>query len=242
MPAPGRLEGGALEQFSGYALLPDQRAGEPDPIGRPTLSGEVAERAQTLKSFSTKLIKEADVVFLHALFPWAFGDEQKALDLDFYEPRTTFESSLAASPYGIVAAMLGRTATALRCFRLSACYNLGFEPRAGYRNGVHLAAYAGAWQVLVQGLLGVRLGEEVLTFRPRPLPDGWQSLRLRLVWRGVPLGLCLTREELAIDAAPRGVRVPVAPTAPTANSRRDRVEIDLGGGRRALVEVGEAGR
>lgn len=236
MPAPGRLAGGVLEQFSGYALLPDQRAGEPDPLGRPTLDDETASLAQALGNFSTKLIKEADVVLLHALFPDAFGDEQKALDLDFYEPRTTFESSLAASPYGIVTAMLGRPDAARRYFRLAACYNLGFEPRAGYRNGVHLAAYAGAWQVLVQGLLGVRLGEEALTFRPRPLPEVWRSLRLRLVWRGAPLGLRLTREELAIDAAPRGIRVPIA------DGRRDRAELDLGGGRRALVEVGEVGR
>ncbi|WP_218117385.1 glycosyl hydrolase family 65 protein [Photorhabdus luminescens] len=62
-------------------------------------------------------------------------------------------------------------------------YNLDFTLILNYSNGLHLSAYAGAWQGLVEGLAGLRVAEKRLYFRPR-LPSDWDSYRFMLYFCG----------------------------------------------------------
>jgi trehalose/maltose hydrolase-like predicted phosphorylase len=112
---------------------------------------------------------------------------------DFYEPRTAHESSLSAIPYGVTAARLGRDAEASSFFLRSARYNLDYHPRGGYRNGLHLSAYAGAWQILAEGFAGLHVVDhETIGFQPR-LPNEWTALRFPVVFRGRRLTIAIDR-------------------------------------------------
>ncbi|MEO3807451.1 glycosyl hydrolase family 65 protein [Sphaerisporangium sp. B11E5] len=180
---PPPLPGGVPSQHEGYDLLPDcpPRPAVDGPAAR--LGADEAERAGRLADFPTKLIKQSDLVLLAHLLPELFDEETTRLLFDYYEPRTAHESSLSGASHGVVAARLGRTETAHAFFLRSARYNLDFLPRADYRNGLHLSAYAGAWQILVEGLLGVRvLDQESLELRPR-LPRAWHGVTVPLRFR-----------------------------------------------------------
>jgi kojibiose phosphorylase len=174
---------GALQQHDGYFDLPDQTVEALDANGRPLLSESDRAAADLLEPLQTRLVKEADVILLLALFPEAFDERTRRASYELYAPRTVHESSLSAAPYGVVAAQLGKLDDAYRFFLLSGRYDLDFLPRQGFRNGLHLAAYAGAWQVAIQGFAGFRCREGTPALEPR-LPEGWKRLSFALRWRG----------------------------------------------------------
>ncbi|MBK5416049.1 hypothetical protein JFV26_17410 [Pseudomonas sp. TH31] len=60
---------------------------------------------------------------------------------------------------------------------------MDFTPVDEYSNGLHLSAYAGAWQGLVEGLSGLDIGSGQLAFRPR-LPAHWDAYHFTLQFRG----------------------------------------------------------
>lgn len=202
--APRPMAAGALAQFDGYEELPDAQITSRDANGRPVMTPEIRAAADDLLNFDSKLIKEGDVVFVHDLLPQLFPAEQHRRDFDFYYPRTTMESSLSATPYAIVAARLGLAGLAQGLFRLTAGFNLDYQPREDYRNGIHIAACAGAWRILVAGFLGQNFSGDALDLAPHDLPPGWQALRLRLVWRGLEIGLRYDGRCLSLTPAAAG--------------------------------------
>lgn len=182
LPAP--MADGVPTQFDGYGDLPDcaLRTTQDGPVAR--LSEGETELAENLEPFATKLIKQGDIVLLAHLQPELFDSATAARSYRYYEPRTAHESSLSAAPHGVLAARLGWPEEARSFFYRSSRYNLDYRPRTGYRNGLHLSAYAGAWQILVEGLLGLRVVDGVtLELSPR-LPSGWQALAVPLSFRG----------------------------------------------------------
>ena len=206
---PRFLEGGVIEQFDGYGGLPDFVFDELSENGLPAMPASLIAMADLLEPMASKVVKEADVVLLHALYPDAFPDEQKLRDLDYYEARTVLASSLAPSPYGVVAGMLGEPERALRFLRLAVRYNLAFRPREAYHNGLHLAAYAGAWQVIVCGLFGLRMTSEHLDVRPGPIPGGWTRVSVPVRWRGARLTLESDGSLCTISSASAGAAIEV---------------------------------
>jgi kojibiose phosphorylase len=180
---PPPAANGALQQHEGYFDMPDQTVEALDPNGRPLLSARDRAAADLLEPLQSRLVKEADVILLLALFPEAFNERTRRASYELYAPRTVHESSLSAAPYGVVAAQLGELDDAHKFFLLSGRYDLDFLPRQGFRNGLHLAAYAGAWQVAVQGFAGFRCREGMPVLEPR-LPEGWKRLSFALCWRG----------------------------------------------------------
>ncbi len=206
---PPRFFGGVLEQFDGYAELPDACLDAFDLAGRPVMKAADAEAAAKLKPFENRIIKEADVILLHDVLPGRFDAAQHKRDFDFYEPRTTMESSLSAAPYGVVAARLGEAEAAYRLFMLSAGYNLDYRPRENYGNGIHLAAGAGAWRILVQGFLGQTFTDACLDLTPRPLPKRFGAIVVRLVWRSAALRLRLERQCLSLHHLGTGPAIDV---------------------------------
>lgn len=189
--------GGVIQQHEGYFDLPDQIVTAVGANGRPAMSDADREAADRLEVVPTQLIKEADVVLLLALFPEAFDEAACRASYAYYLPRTVHESSLSAAPYGLVAARLGDLETAHRCFLLSGRYDLDFHPREGYRNGLHLAGYAGAWQIAVQGFGGFAVRDGRPCLDPR-LPDGWERLSFGLTWRGRRVRVRIDRESTEV--------------------------------------------
>ncbi|HEU0097458.1 MAG TPA: hypothetical protein VFQ67_01660 [Allosphingosinicella sp.] len=191
---------GVLEQFDGYAALEDELVEAWDANGRPAMTCDMRRRSDSLACFSTRLIKEGDVVLVHDVLPELYPVDQQRRDFDFYHPRTTMESSLAATPYAVVAARLDKAELARRLLMLSAGFNIDYRPRADYRNGIHLAAAGGAWRTVWQGFLGQIFSDDRLDLSPRVLPVGIRAIRARGCWHG-------TRFVLRRDQASLLIRV-----------------------------------
>ena len=196
IPAP--LPGGVAAQHETYADLDDCVVRVDDGTPAPRLTEEERRDIGSAVSLPTKLVKQADVVLLAHLLPEAFPGDSALAALNFYEPRTAHASSLSFAPHGVVAARAGEPDRALHFFRRSARYNLDYQPRAHYRNGLHLSACAGAWQVVAEGFLDLRRTADGISVRPR-LPAGWDQLRVPLRYRGTRLVVTVDRQGTSVQ-------------------------------------------
>ncbi|PMS38905.1 glycoside hydrolase family 65 protein [Trinickia symbiotica] len=195
------------EEFEGYAALPETKL-RVEKIGGPQFLDDI-ERSSSdrLENFNSKLIKQADIVLLMSLFPGDFSDDIKRTAFEFYEPRTVHESSLSYGPHAMVAADIGETSDCAYFITRASRYDLDFIPVTDYSNGLHLSAYAGAWQGLAEGLAGLRVEGNRLTFRPR-LPPNWNSYGFTICFRGRRLRITVPADG-AIDIDSDGSQLSV---------------------------------
>jgi len=135
----------------------------------------------------TQVIKQADVVLAQALYPDDHAARVRAASWDYYEPRTEHGSSLSACAYAIAAARLGRVEVAHRYFLKTATVDLTGDSKQFvgdlYIGGTHPAANGGAWMTVVQGFLGLSVGDTVAV--DPHLPPGWTKVALAV---GTPQG------------------------------------------------------
>lgn len=183
------------EEFDGYAALPETQLRLAKKRG-PQFADDIERNsAEKLHNFTSKVVKQADIVLLMSLFPDDFSDEVKRTAFNFYEPRTVHESSLSYGPHAIVAADIGKTEDCAYFITRASRYNLDFTPITDYSNGLHLSAYAGAWQGLVEGLAGLRVDGSRLYFRPH-LPRHWNSYQFTIYFRGQRLQITVPADGL----------------------------------------------
>jgi alpha,alpha-trehalose phosphorylase len=156
--------------------------------------------------YSSQVVKQADLVFALYLFGDHFDAEQKRRDFDYYEQITVRDSSLSASIQGVVAAEVGRLDLAWDYLRETALADLR-DLEGNTADGIHLAALAGAWLVVVAGFGGLRDHGTTLAFAPC-LPPSLRSLRFRLAYRGRRLSIGIRGSEATyelLDGAPLGL-------------------------------------
>ncbi|WP_242538511.1 glycosyl hydrolase family 65 protein [Trinickia acidisoli] len=195
------------EEFDGYAGLSDAERRLARTDGPQFLNEDERNSSKELKNFTSKIVKQADIILLMTLFPDDFTDEVKKAAFKFYEPRTVHESSLSYGPHAVLAADIGDASDCAYFISRASRYNLDFTPAEDYRNGLHLSAYAGAWQGLVEGLAGLRVDGGTLYFRPR-LPGNWNSYRFTIWFRGHRLQVTVPADGVVyIDC--EGNRLPV---------------------------------
>jgi alpha,alpha-trehalose phosphorylase len=132
--------------------------------------------------YSSRVVKQADLVFAIYLFGDRWDEEQKARDFDFYETVTVRDSSLSASIQGVVAAEVGHLELAWDYLTETAFIDLR-DLASNTRDGVHLAALSGVWHVVVAGFGGMRDHGETLRFAPR-LPSRLTRMSFGLLYRG----------------------------------------------------------
>ncbi|ERT14548.1 hypothetical protein O185_03005 [Photorhabdus temperata J3] len=171
------------EEFDGYATLEETGLRNEKKRGPQFMDENERSSAAKLENFTSRAIKQADVVLLMSMLPDDFSDEVKQVAFKFYEPRTVHESSLSYGPHAMLAADIGEADNCADFISRASRYNLDFTPISNYNNGLHLSAYAGAWQGLVEGLAGLRVDGERLYFRPQ-LPSHWNSYRFTVYFRG----------------------------------------------------------
>lgn len=194
---PEADENGVYPQFVGYFSLPDQLANKSADVRLPVIEDNDKQRMEALLPFETRLIKQADVVFVMALFPDSFEHETVAANFSFYDPRTVHASSLSMTPHAGIAAQLGKLNVSRNYLLAALRYNLDFQPRGRYFNGIHLAGYAGAFNALVEAVLGFRTLADGISFNPQ-LPGEWINVRLNLKWRLYTLEVEVCHESLSI--------------------------------------------
>ena len=138
-----------------------------------------------VRLYLSQVVKQADLVLAMHWRSHAFSIDQKARNVDYYERRTTRDSSLSAATQAVLCAEVGHLELAHDYTYEAALLDLR-DLNHNTRNGLHLAALAGAWTALVSGFGGLRDDEGVLALDPC-LPSDITGLRFRLRWRGFRL-------------------------------------------------------
>ncbi len=116
------------------------------------------------------MVKQADLILAMQLRPDAFTAEQKVSNFVYYEALTVRDSSLSASAQAVIAAETGHLDLAHDYLAETALMDLA-DLEHNTRDGLHLAALAGAWMGLVAGYGGMRCQTGRLpSFAPRLPP------------------------------------------------------------------------
>jgi len=132
--------------------------------------------------YRKQVIKQADLVLAMHWRGDAFTDEQKARNFAYYERRTVRDSSLSACTQAVIAAEVGHLELAHDYLGEAALMDL-HDIHDNTREGLHIAALAGAWLALVAGFGGMRDHDGELSFAPR-LPGRINRLEFSLMWHG----------------------------------------------------------
>jgi alpha,alpha-trehalose phosphorylase len=138
-----------------------------------------------VRLYPSQVVKQADLVLAMQWQSHAFTPEQKARNVDYYERRTTRDSSLSACTQAVMCAEVGHLELAHDYTFEAALIDLR-DLHHNSRDGLHMASLAGAWTALVAGFGGLRDDEGVLALDPQ-LPDEIACMRFRLRWRGFRL-------------------------------------------------------
>jgi trehalose/maltose hydrolase-like predicted phosphorylase len=131
--------------------------------------------------YPSQVVKQADLVLAMHWRSHAFTPEHMARNLDYYERRTTRDSSLSACTQAVICAAVGHLELAHDYAYEAALIDLR-DLHNNTEDGLHMASLAGAWTALVAGFGGLRDDEGILALDPH-LPDGIDRLCFRLRWR-----------------------------------------------------------
>ena len=142
--------------------------------------------------YRKQVVKQPDLVLAMQLRGDAFTDEQKARNFAYYERLTVRDSSLSDGTEAVMAAEVGHLDLAYDYLREAALLDLQ-DLEHNTRDGVHIAALAGAWIALVIGFGGMRVTPDRLCFSPR-LPAQLGRVTFKLVYRGTRLQVVMTTD------------------------------------------------
>ncbi|MBV9328583.1 MAG: glycoside hydrolase family 65 protein [Chloroflexi bacterium] len=132
--------------------------------------------------YRKQVVKQPDLVLAMHLRGEMFTAEQKARNFAYYEPLTVRDSSLSDGTEAVIAAEVGQLDLAFDYLVEAALLDL-HDLEHNTRDGVHIAALAGAWIALVDGFGGMRNHGDDLCFSPR-LPRQLERLSFKLRYRG----------------------------------------------------------
>lgn len=143
-----------------------------------------------------QVTKQADVVLLMLLFENDFTRDTIMGNWNYYEPKTTHDSSLSYPVHAILANDLGLYDKAFDYFEKSCQTDLGVNMQSSIR-GIHMASLAGIWKVVVEGFGGVRIVQNKLRIQPH-IPSTWNSLRYSIVWHKTKVHVHVTHTHFSI--------------------------------------------
>ena len=141
-----------------------------------------------------QVCKQADVVLLMFLLGHHFSDKVKKANYDYYEPRTTHDSSLSSCIFSIMAAEIGYKEDAYNYFMQTARLDLD-DYNGNTHEGIHAACMAGSWMAVINGFGGMRVYNGKLHFAPY-LPDGWKGYQFTINFKGRKLEIRVNVEQV----------------------------------------------
>ncbi len=147
-----------------------------------------------VRLYPSQVIKQADLVLAMHWQSHCFTAEQKAHNVDYYERRTTRDSSLSACTQAVMCADVGHLELAHDYAHEAALIDLR-DLHHNTRDGLHMASLAGAWTALVAGFGGLRDDDGMLSLDPQ-LPTGISRLRFRLRWKDFRLTVDVNHENV----------------------------------------------
>ncbi|MEN3317245.1 MAG: alpha,alpha-trehalose phosphorylase [Mycobacterium sp.] len=147
-----------------------------------------------VRLYPSQVVKQADLELAMHWRSGAFTPEEKARNVDYYERRTTRDSSLSACTQAVMCAEVGHLELAHDYLYEAAMIDLR-DLHKNSRDGLHMASLAGTWTALVAGFGGLRDDEGELALDPQ-LPEGMSRLRFRLRWKGFRLMVEVGHDEV----------------------------------------------
>jgi alpha,alpha-trehalose phosphorylase len=147
-----------------------------------------------VRLYPSQVVKQADLELAMHWRSTEFTPEQKAHNVDYYERRTTRDSSLSACTQAVMCAEVGHLELAHDYLYEAALIDLR-DLQHNTRDGLHVASLAGAWTALVAGFGGLRDDDGELALDPQ-LPDGISRLRFRLRWKSFRLTVDADHDEV----------------------------------------------
>ncbi|MEV0084694.1 glycosyl hydrolase family 65 protein [Saccharopolyspora sp. NPDC050642] len=143
--------------------------------------------------YRKQVVKQADLVLAMFLRGDAFTPEEKARNVAYYEALTVRDSSLSSSVQAVLNAEVGHLELAYDYFAEAALADL-HDIYQNVRQGLHIAALAGAWIAAVAGFGGMRDHSSELSFAPR-LPPVLSRISFRMCFAGSRICVTIHRDE-----------------------------------------------
>lgn len=138
-----------------------------------------------------KVLKQADTVLAHMLLDNE-SDEVIANSYDYYEKRTTHDSSLSPCVYGIMASRINNPEKAYHYFMKTLKLDLK-NLHHNTKDGLHIANAAGAYMAIAYGFGGLRIKPDGIHLRPTK-PHHWDSISF-----GFALGSASVRVSISYE-------------------------------------------
>ncbi|MBF6625456.1 glycoside hydrolase family 65 protein [Aerococcaceae bacterium zg-BR9] len=143
-----------------------------------------------------QITKQADVMLLVYLFENLFNKEIKIANWNYYEPKTTHDSSLSLSTHAALAADLNELELSYDLFKKARDIDMGKKMKSS-DEGVHAASLGGIWQIIVFGYGGVRVLDGKLRIEPH-LPNNWSKLEFGFFWHGQLISVVVSKENFEV--------------------------------------------
>lgn len=169
---------GLIEQHAGFFSRPEVSQA----ILRIVRDRSITEVIGAEMVVAGQVLKQAEVVLLQALLEDQFTRESRQANFDYYEPRTSHESSLSVSAHAWAAARLNRSEQAYDFFRRAVYLDLN-DLAGNTADGLHTANMGGVWLTVALGFAGLDFKGDTLTAAPA-LPGNWLRLGLSVTFRG----------------------------------------------------------
>lgn len=203
---PEKVEG-IYEQFEGYFSLEENLPINRDKNFRPIIPDELKEKIKTIENFNNQTIKQSDVIMLMSLFRDNFTKDEKKENLEYYDPKTLHESSLSMSHAALIALDTDNLELAYKYMLASFNFNLAFEPKVNYKNGIHLAGYAGGWLTFIEGFMGIKILDDKIYINPQ-LMEHWLSVKFKLFWKGTLIEVFVDKSSIKMASEVKGKKAP----------------------------------
>ena len=129
-----------------------------------------------------QVTKQADVMALFFLLEDRFSVETKRKNWDYYEEKTTHDSSLSLAIHSVLASDMEDEKLAYQMFSKAARIDFGRNMKS-CDAGIHAASVGGIWLSVVNGFGGVRMLDGKLRIEPH-LPPQWDKLVFPVIWHG----------------------------------------------------------
>ncbi len=141
-------------------------------------------------------IKQADVLQGLYFLEDRFDIETIRRNFEFYEARTVHESSLSPCVHSVQAALIGNIGKAYELYLRTARLDLD-DYNHEVKEGLHITSMAGTWISIVEGFGGMRVRNDMLTFKPL-IPEQWKSFSFKVWFRENLLKVNIFKGEVVI--------------------------------------------
>ena len=141
--------------------------------------------------YRRQVVKQPDLVLAMVLCGEAFGADQKLRNFAYYDALTVRDSSLSAGTLAVMAARIGDVQLAYD-YLAEAILLDHHDLARNTADGLHLAAFAGGWIAVIEGLAGLCQHDGRLSFSPR-LPMGLRRISFGVTVQDSRLQVDITR-------------------------------------------------